>query len=150
MPRRWLQPCDGRATCMTPSLQPGERGVQQLWGVLCGVDRVQQDDRHAAAISARYAYEAAAGRVCVAGLEADRSGVAHPDQRVVAVQVQPTALDREAEVHLAAARDPADSRLGHRQAGQDREVARAGAVAVLEAVRRREVRALEAPASGAL
>src|SRR5918911_281035 len=51
----------------------------------------------------------------VAGLEPDRPGVAQPDQRVVAGQVELASLDRERQLDLAAPHDLPDPPLAHCQ-----------------------------------
>ena len=117
----------GRRLSLRPNIRSvhykSRRLVQQLRGVLCRVAGVEQHHGEACGRFCGRRHEAAPGGVGVAGLQADRARVARPDQRVVAVEEQAAALDREVEVHLAAARDPRGCAARHGEPGQHGEVA---------------------------
>ena len=84
------------------------------------------------------------GGVGVARLDPERAGVVDLQQRVVVVEVELAALDRERQHDLAAAHDPPQPLVLQHRRGERGEVVRAGVVAlVLQAVGAREARAAE-------
>ena len=67
----------------------------------------------------------------------------------MAVEEEVTALDREGQLHPGAPDDPGDAPVPHRQSGEHRQVAAAGAVPSLQPVGGDEVRAAQPELAGA-
>ena len=121
-----------------------EAAVEQLAGLVGGVVGVQQHDAELHVAAPRGGDDRAPGAVRVAGLQPGDAPVALAHQRVVVVEEQPAALDRELQDRALAAGDAADAaqvQVGARQRG---EIGGARVVArVLQAVRGREAGAAE-------
>ena len=108
-----------------------EPAVEQPAGLGGRVGRVEQDDAELERPAPGGGDQAAAGGVGVARLEPGHAAVALPQQRVVVVEVELAALDRERQHGLAAAHDPRQPRHAQHGAGDRREVAGARVVAAV-------------------
>src|SRR5205807_7714820 len=75
--------------------EDAEAGVEQLSRLAADVHRLEEHYAERVAPVARDPNEALPGGIREAGLEADRPRVVEPHQRVVRVEVEPPALDRE-------------------------------------------------------
>src|SRR5215218_10160080 len=102
-----------------------EAAVEQLARLAAGIARVEEDDPEPHLPAARARDQAAAGGHRVARLDPGHSAITLLEQRVVVVEVDPPALDRERQHRLAPAHDPGQPRLPQHRAHKRREVRRA-------------------------
>ena len=93
-------------------------------------------------------HEAAPGGFGLAGLHAGDARVFVDQQRVVVVEVELAALDRERQDRFVGADDLGDARLGHVEVREHGEVGGAGVVAAVVEARRRGVARAAEPQTG--
>src|SRR3954447_2288696 len=119
--------------------------IEQPFALSSGVRGVQQHQPVAVPVVLDGGHQAMSREARVARLDADRAGIAEPQQRVVVVEPDLAALDRQRLDRAARRDDPRELAVVEHRSRHRGQVDRATVVALVhDAVGRREVRAAQA------